>query len=99
MTRTASNSTGGGGTAITAIVLLFAAVPVRAELTACLGSAEGHPSSARLILELGGDGSVQRVSFAPSSVQACMEPLVRSRTYPANRRGARQQIIHTIRAR
>ncbi len=71
--------------------------PVSRDLTLCLSQAEGRPRSARLILRLDGDGAIEHLSVTPEQVSECVSALVRAQTFPANRRGTRQQVIYTIR--
>jgi outer membrane protein assembly factor BamB len=70
---------------------------VRAEMTACLSSHPQRPRSARIVLVLAGDGSVQLVTINPEAVQRCLEPLIRSADFPANTSDARQQLTYTFR--
>ena len=71
--------------------------PIRRELTQCLQSSEGRPRSARIVMRVDGSGGIEQLAITPESVQGCLEPLIRARTYPANPRHQRQQIIHTLR--
>lgn len=72
--------------------------PVAARLHRCLdrpGAADPFPS-ARVVLMLNDEGAIQRVSVTPAELQACVEPLVRTRTFPRTRRGS-EIVIHTVR--
>ena len=71
--------------------------PVDRELRQCLAQAEGRPRSARLILRLTGDGAIEQLSITPEAVVACVSPLVRAQTFPANRRRTAQQVVYTLR--
>ncbi len=82
---------------ITAEIVGDVLAPVRRELTLCLSNGEGRPRTARVILHLGGEGSVETVSVTPAPVAACVEALIRAQTFPANERAVRQQVIYTIR--
>jgi len=82
---------------ITAAIVEDVLTPVERQLALCLSNADGRPRSARLILRLRGDGAIETASVTPEVVAACVEPLVRAQTFPANRRGVRQQVIYTIR--
>lgn len=70
---------------------------VRSEMTACLSGHPQRPRSARIVLVLAGDGSVQLVTINPQGLQPCLEPLIRSADFPANRNDARQQLTYTFR--
>ncbi|MBO6939566.1 MAG: PQQ-binding-like beta-propeller repeat protein [Deltaproteobacteria bacterium] len=70
---------------------------VRTPMAACLANDSQHPRSARIVLVLAGDGSVQLVTINPQSVQQCLEPLIRSADFPANSNDARQQLTYTFR--
>lgn len=73
--------------------------PVEPELTTCVRADPANPASARIVIVLDGDGAVQMVSTSPTSVQRCIESIVREQTFPGNRRGMRQQVTHTVRRR
>ncbi len=70
---------------------------VQPQMTRCLSAHPSRPRSARIVLVLAGDGSVQLVTVNPQSVQQCLEPLIRSADFPANRNDARQQLTYTFR--
>jgi outer membrane protein assembly factor BamB len=82
---------------ITRAVVADVLEPVSRELTLCLSRADGRPRSARVILRLDGDGAIEHLSVTPEHVSECVSALVRSQTFPANRRGTRQQVIYTLR--
>lgn len=71
--------------------------PVERELRQCLMQADGRPRSARLIIRLDGDGSIEGISITPEQVVSCVEPLVRAQSFPANRRHTSQQVVYTLR--
>lgn len=71
--------------------------PVAAPLRACLSGDSQRASSARIILVLAGDGTVQLVSVTPDRLQSCIGPLIRRQTFPGNRRGEREQLTYTLR--
>jgi hypothetical protein len=48
-------------------------------------------------LRLDGRGSIEQLSITPETVAACVEPLVRSQRFPANRRHTSQQVVYTLR--
>ena len=70
---------------------------VRPQMTACLSGNERRLRSARILLVLAGDGSVQMVAVNPSEAQRCLEPLIRQSDFPANQANARQQLTYTFR--
>lgn len=82
---------------VTLPMVQAALADVKAEMTACLASDPQRPRSARIVLVLAGDGSVQLVTINPESLQQCLEPLIRSADFPANTNDARQQITYTFR--
>jgi hypothetical protein len=82
---------------ITAAIVGDVLAPVSRELGVCLSNAEGRPRSARLILRLTGDGAIEQASVTPEGAAECILALVRAQSFPANRRGVRQQVIYTIR--
>jgi hypothetical protein len=71
--------------------------PVEARLTRCLEpqGAEPHPS-ARIAFTIDDEGRPQTVSVSPAALQACIEPIIRSRTFPRTRRGA-ESLTHIVR--
>jgi hypothetical protein len=74
-----------------------ALAPAQAGLRRCLERPDGDPHPvARLMLMVNEEGAIQTVTVTPSELQACVEPLVRDRSFPRTRRG-RQVVIHTVR--
>ncbi|MEM9187859.1 MAG: PQQ-binding-like beta-propeller repeat protein [Myxococcota bacterium] len=71
--------------------------PVADQLSACVRNAPGHPMSARLVLAFDGNGNVDTVSVVPATMQACVEPLIRSQTFPANRRARPERLSYVLR--
>ncbi|MCU0671727.1 MAG: PQQ-like beta-propeller repeat protein [Myxococcota bacterium] len=69
--------------------------PVMTSMRACLTAANAR--SARLVLDLEGDGTLRSVVTAPEELGACLEPLVRSVTFRGNSRNAREQVRYTLR--
>ncbi|MCA9580800.1 MAG: hypothetical protein KC416_03340 [Myxococcales bacterium] len=67
--------------------------PVQAKLQACVDQAK---ENARIIIILEGDGSVSKVSVAPTNLQACMAPLVTTCDFPANPTDDRRQLIYNV---
>jgi hypothetical protein len=66
---------------------------VRKALQACLEAADQHTARMVLVVE---DGMVMMVSVAPPQLQRCVEPLVRSQTFPRTLTTGRQRITHTL---
>ena len=82
--------------ASTTVPVLEAALePVMTSMRACLTAA--NVRSARLVLDLEGDGTLRGVVTAPEELGACLEPLVRSITFRGNSRNAREQVRYTLR--
>ena len=59
-------------------------------------SPDDRSPAARVAMMVGEDGAIQTVSVTPPELAACIEPLVRDRTFPRTRRG-RQVVVHTVR--
>ena len=101
------DSTGGAGEAtgpgsslpthINREIVANVLAPVQEQLVGCLRGAPGNPQSARIIIVLDGFGTIEAVRVLPASAVQCVEPLVRSQTFPGNRGRTRQQVTHTIR--
>jgi len=72
--------------------------PVEARLRHCLERPAGADPlpSARVVIMVGDDGAIQTVTVTPSELQACVEPLVRTRSFPRTRRG-REVVTYTLR--
>lgn len=68
--------------------------PVEAQLRRCLGD---HPQ-ARLAMVVAPDGAIGTVVVAPNDVQACIEPVVRGRSFPETRNTSSEQVVHVVRA-
>jgi len=75
-----------------------ALAPVDARLHRCLDRPDGADpyASARIMIMVDDDGTIQSVSVTPAELQACIEALVRTRTMPRTRRGD-EVVIHTLR--
>ena len=67
--------------------------PVAPQLRECLA---GDVASIRVAMTVSGDGEIERVVVTPGDAQECIEPVVRSRSYPATQAG-RQQVTHVVR--
>ena len=66
------------------------------DLDACLVQPGRVWGQARVVLAIMPDGTLQTVSVTPTPVQACVEPIVRSQTFPATRATSRQTITYTV---
>ena len=77
-------------TAITDRIL----APVQTELVACLPNGT---ASARVSMLIRPTGALETVAVTPSAAHACVEPLIRSRTFPATRAHGMEQVVHVIR--
>lgn len=71
--------------------------PIADELSACLVQPGRVHPQARVLLGIEPDGTLHTVSVTPPEVAACLEPLVRSRTFPATRARSRQTVPHVVR--
>lgn len=71
--------------------------PVERQLARCLErpGQEALPSL-RVVIVLGDEGEVQVVSTTPTESATCVEPHIRSRTWPRTRRG-REVLVHVVR--
>jgi hypothetical protein len=70
--------------------------PVREKLTQCVKADPKRPMSARLTIVLEGDGRVVLVNTLPESLKECVEPLVRSVSFPASKFQRRDTLSTTI---
>lgn len=70
--------------------------PIASELSACLVQPGRVHGQARVLLAIEPDGTLHTVSITPREVQECLEPLVRSRSFPRTRATARVTISHVI---
>jgi hypothetical protein len=73
-----------------------ALAPLREKLTQCVRQDPRRPMSARLSIVIEGDGRVFKVQTLPESLQACVEPLVRSVTFPATTWNKRDTLSTTL---
>ena len=69
---------------------------VRAKLSRCVDDAPQHPSSARLVIVIDGEGAVVDVKSLPESVQPCIGPLVRDAKFPATKYGRRSVMTYFV---
>jgi outer membrane protein assembly factor BamB len=70
--------------------------PIASDLSACLVQPGRVHGQARVLLSIEPDGTLHTVSITPREVQECLEPLVRSRTFPRTRATARVTISHVV---
>jgi hypothetical protein len=69
--------------------------PLQYSLERCVASDPAKPPSARVAMIVAGDGSIEGLLVTPTSLQACIEPLVRKAHFPETRLG-RQHLSHTV---
>jgi hypothetical protein len=82
---------------ITAAILAEVLAPIDGDLDACLATPNQVHGQARVVLVIEPDGALSAVSVNPAVLQPCLEPLVRTRTFPATTQRARQTITYTVR--
>ena len=70
--------------------------PVAPKLTECVRAHPKRPNSARLTVVLAGNGDVLAVETLPADLKSCMQPLVLSVPFPANKYGNRETLSTTI---
>jgi hypothetical protein len=73
-------------------------LPVRTQLRACLKVGERQYYSARVVLVVE-DSSLLTVAVVPQATQACIEPLIRARTFPTTLSSKRERIDYTLNLR
>ena len=81
--------------ALSANMVRDALRPVQKLLSACLSGDPSKPHNARVSMVVQGEGHVEGIFVLPTTLQACMEPLLRGTKFPATRLG-RQRITHTV---
>ena len=81
--------------ALTAEMVRSTLAPVRKRLSQCITNDATRPRSARISVVVQGEGRVEGIFVTPTTLQACMEPLVRETKFPATRLG-RQRITHLV---
>ena len=67
----------------------------RKPLAACLSADASAPRSGRVSMVVSGAGEIEGVFVTPTSLQACVEPVLRGKTLPATRSG-RQRVTYEI---
>jgi hypothetical protein len=71
--------------------------PVHAALERCVTGDPAKPASARVTMIVAGAGTIEGLLVIPTTLQACIEPVLRSIKFPETRLG-RQHISHVITA-
>jgi hypothetical protein len=71
--------------------------PLNAGLQQCLAADAAQPKSARISMIVSGEGKVEGFLATPTTLQSCVEPILRNAQFPATRLG-RQHIVHTVQA-
>ncbi len=69
--------------------------PVHKALSACVAADPSKPRSGRISMVVQGEGRVEGIFVTPTTLQACMEPIVREARFAATRAG-RQRISQVI---
>lgn len=82
---------------LTSDMIREAVTDFRRELRDCLVTPRLTHGSARVVLVIEPNGSVLMVHTVPTEIQACVEPLMRSASYPATRARSRQTVTYEIR--
>jgi len=68
---------------------------LRKPLGACVSADASRPHSGRVSMVVSGAGEIEGVFVTPTSLQACVEPVLRAAKLPATRSG-RQRVTHEI---
>jgi hypothetical protein len=72
--------------------------PMRGRLVKCLSADADEPQSARVSMVVNGEGNVEGVFVTPTTLQTCIEAVLREARFPPTRRG-REYITHVIHAK
>jgi hypothetical protein len=81
--------------ALTADMVRESLRPMQKTLSQCLVADTTRPRSARVSMVVQGEGRVEGIFVLPTTLQACIEPLVREAKFPATRLG-RQRVMHVV---
>jgi hypothetical protein len=81
--------------ALSAEMVRAALRPNGKALSQCLTTDPSRPRSARVSMVVQGEGHVEGVFVVPTTLQACIEPLVHDAQFPATRSG-RQRVTHKV---
>jgi hypothetical protein len=79
--------------ALTPDVVRKTLAPLRERLSHCLATDSSHPHTGRTSVVIDAMGRVEGVFVSPSTLQPCVEPLLREAKFPSTRLG-RQRITH-----
>jgi outer membrane protein assembly factor BamB len=80
---------------ITVDIIKQVLLPVHDPLQACIRNAQPEAFQARVVLVVE-DGQVLMVSVLPEQLQSCIEPLVRSQTFPLTHLSQRDRVTYVI---
>ena len=80
---------------ITVDIIKQVLLPVHDPLQACIRNAQPEAFQARVVLVVE-DGQVLMVSALPEHLQGCIEPLVRSQTFPLTHLSQRDRVTYVI---
>jgi hypothetical protein len=69
--------------------------PLNAGLQQCLAADPGQPKTARISMIISAEGKVQGFLATPTTLQSCVEPILRNAQFPTTRLG-RQHLVHTV---
>jgi hypothetical protein len=69
--------------------------PLNGGLQRCLAADPAQPKSARISMIVSSQGKVEGFLATPTTVQSCVEPILRNAQFPATRLG-RQHLVHTV---
>lgn len=81
--------------ALSADMVRRALFPLSKRLSQCLLADSPQPRVARVSMVIQGEGRVEGVFVTPTTLQACIEPLLQGAQFPATRAG-RQRIEHLV---
>ena len=82
-------------THLTTALISQALLPVRDQLKACLANAQQATFQARVVIVIE-EGKPLLTSVLPAELQACVEPLVMSQTFPRTALPKRERVTHII---
>jgi hypothetical protein len=80
---------------ITVDIIKQVLLPVHDPLQACVRNAQPEVFQARVVLVVE-DGQVLMVSVLPEQLQGCIEPLVRSQTFPTTHLSQRDRVTYML---
>ncbi|MEY4582283.1 MAG: hypothetical protein RL701_6986 [Pseudomonadota bacterium] len=94
-TETASTEAPKAPAHITVDIIKQVLLPVYDPLQACIRAAKPDVFQARVVLVIE-DGQLLMVSVTPEQVQSCIEPLVRTQTFPLTQLSQRERITYML---